>query len=175
MFICSGSIGVISIFSLIITIVATPSQVPLKSHSSVQKSKCLVDRLCTWVDSIQNVLRTVWTVGIYILSKLLWLIVDADPIFTVSSSRGYCFLLSTTTLTHVLLLSQNSSIIPKKFSSCSLQDFEKYMLNDMPKCLTNIPDINAIIAPSSCGNGFVEKGEECDCGTSEVSTQLGIK
>nr|CAH65319.1 hypothetical protein RCJMB04_17j13 [Gallus gallus] len=30
-----------------------------------------------------------------------------------------------------------SSIIPKKFSSCSLQDFEKYMLNDMPKCLTN--------------------------------------
>ncbi|XP_001233496.1 disintegrin and metalloproteinase domain-containing protein 28 isoform X1 [Gallus gallus] len=63
-----------------------------------------------------------------------------------------------------------SSIIPKKFSSCSLQDFEKYMLNDMPKCLTNIPDINAIIAPSSCGNGFVEKGEECDCGTSEECT-----
>ncbi|OXB56079.1 hypothetical protein ASZ78_002532, partial [Callipepla squamata] len=64
----------------------------------------------------------------------------------------------------------SSSIVPKKFSSCSLQDFEKYMLNDMPKCLTNVPDINAIIAPSTCGNGFVEKGEECDCGTSEECT-----
>nr|XP_038022922.1 zinc metalloproteinase-disintegrin-like ohanin isoform X2 [Anas platyrhynchos] len=63
-----------------------------------------------------------------------------------------------------------SSIIPKLFSSCSLQDFEKYMLNDMPKCLTNIPDINTIVAPPTCGNGFVEKGEECDCGTAEECT-----
>ncbi|KAM9516495.1 zinc metalloproteinase-disintegrin-like NaMP isoform 2-T2 [Guaruba guarouba] len=63
-----------------------------------------------------------------------------------------------------------SSIIPKKFSSCSLQSFEKYMLSDMPECLTNIPDKNSIIAPPSCGNGFVEKGEECDCGTPEECT-----
>uniref|UniRef100_A0A8B9FQB5 ADAM metallopeptidase domain 28 n=1 Tax=Amazona collaria TaxID=241587 RepID=A0A8B9FQB5_9PSIT len=63
-----------------------------------------------------------------------------------------------------------SSIIPKQFSSCSLQSFEKYMLSDMPECLTNIPDKNSIIAPPSCGNGFVEKGEECDCGTPEECT-----
>lgn len=83
--------------------------------------------------------------------------------------EGYCFSLSMLILIQVLLLSQYSSIIPKLFSSCSLQDFEKYMLNDMPKCLTNIPDINTIVAPPTCGNGFVEKGEECDCGTAEVS------
>lgn len=83
--------------------------------------------------------------------------------------EGYCFSLSMLILIRVLLLSQYSSIIPKLFSSCSLQDFEKYMLNDMPKCLTNIPDINTIVAPPTCGNGFVEKGEECDCGTAEVS------
>ncbi|NXD15408.1 ADA28 protein, partial [Nothocercus nigrocapillus] len=63
-----------------------------------------------------------------------------------------------------------SSIIPEKFSSCSLQDFEKYMLNDMPKCLTNIPDTSNIVAPPICGNSFVEKGEECDCGTPEECT-----
>ncbi|XP_025978185.1 zinc metalloproteinase-disintegrin-like NaMP isoform X1 [Dromaius novaehollandiae] len=63
-----------------------------------------------------------------------------------------------------------SYITPQKFSSCSLQDFEKYMLSDMPKCLTNIPDISSIVAPAICGNSFVEKGEECDCGTPEECT-----
>uniref|UniRef100_A0A8D2PBQ9 Peptidase M12B domain-containing protein n=1 Tax=Zosterops lateralis melanops TaxID=1220523 RepID=A0A8D2PBQ9_ZOSLA len=40
-----------------------------------------------------------------------------------------------------------SSVIPKEFSSCSLQSFEKFMLADMPRCLTNVPELSSIVAP----------------------------
>ncbi|XP_009898879.2 disintegrin and metalloproteinase domain-containing protein 28 [Dryobates pubescens] len=63
-----------------------------------------------------------------------------------------------------------SSIIPKRFSSCSLQSFESFMMSAMPECLTNIPEVSSIVAPATCGNHFVEKGEECDCGTPEECT-----
>uniref|UniRef100_A0A674J6S7 Peptidase M12B domain-containing protein n=1 Tax=Terrapene triunguis TaxID=2587831 RepID=A0A674J6S7_9SAUR len=67
-----------------------------------------------------------------------------------------------------IMAAQLSYNIPKDFTACSLQDFQKYILDRTPVCITNMPALKDIVAPPVCGNNFVEKGEECDCGTPEV-------
>ncbi|KAM5170162.1 zinc metalloproteinase-disintegrin-like berythractivase [Mantella aurantiaca] len=60
------------------------------------------------------------------------------------------------------VLSKN---IPDIFSKCSLDQFETFLRNKLPKCLLNKPSREKIITPPLCGNNFVEQGEECDCGS----------
>lgn len=35
-------------------------------------------------------------------------------------------------------------------------------------CLYNMPNMKDLVGGRRCGNGFVEEGEECDCGEQEV-------
>ncbi|XP_014931542.2 disintegrin and metalloproteinase domain-containing protein 32 isoform X2 [Acinonyx jubatus] len=54
----------------------------------------------------------------------------------------------------------------KTFSSCSLSDFENFISNMGAKCLQNKPQMQTALR-AICGNGKVERGEVCDCGTEE--------
>uniref|UniRef100_A0A3B4Y7C6 ADAM metallopeptidase domain 11 n=1 Tax=Seriola lalandi dorsalis TaxID=1841481 RepID=A0A3B4Y7C6_SERLL len=69
-------------------------------------------------------------------------------------SSASSFLLSTDkkkTITHL------------KFSRCSVDEYIQFLLQGGGSCLFNKP--NKLLDPPECGNGFVEPGEECDCGS----------
>ncbi|CAG5865627.1 disintegrin and metalloproteinase domain-containing protein 23 isoform 1-T1 [Menidia menidia] len=51
---------------------------------------------------------------------------------------------------------------PQKFSKCSISDYKEFLLKGRGSCLFNRP--TRLYEKPFCGNGFVEVGEECDCG-----------
>ncbi|XP_024116774.1 disintegrin and metalloproteinase domain-containing protein 9 [Oryzias melastigma] len=53
----------------------------------------------------------------------------------------------------------------RNFSSCSADDFEKMILMTGGMCLMNIPRPDEAYSAPFCGNGLVDVGEECDCGS----------
>ncbi|XP_075699315.1 disintegrin and metalloproteinase domain-containing protein 9-like [Rhinoderma darwinii] len=53
------------------------------------------------------------------------------------------------------------------FSSCSANDFEALIVRGQGTCLQNPPDPNQVLSIPVCGNNVVERGEECDCGSSK--------
>ncbi|XP_018124628.1 disintegrin and metalloproteinase domain-containing protein 22-like isoform X3 [Xenopus laevis] len=53
--------------------------------------------------------------------------------------------------------------LPSKFSVCNIEEYHEFLNNGGGACLFNKP--LKLLDPPECGNGFVEAGEECDCGT----------
>ncbi|TSM68857.1 Disintegrin and metalloproteinase domain-containing protein 23 [Bagarius yarrelli] len=51
---------------------------------------------------------------------------------------------------------------PRRFSKCSISDYKEFLLKGGGSCIFNRP--NKLFEPTECGNGYVEVGEECDCG-----------
>lgn len=61
--------------------------------------------------------------------------------------------------------------LPRKFSRCSLDEYTQFLLQGGGSCLFNKP--GKLLDPPECGNGFVETGEECDCGSQVECARSG--
>ncbi|XP_069789915.1 disintegrin and metalloproteinase domain-containing protein 23-like isoform X2 [Narcine bancroftii] len=51
---------------------------------------------------------------------------------------------------------------PRKFSKCSIMEYKEFLQRGRGACLFNRP--TKLFETTECGNGYVESGEECDCG-----------
>ncbi|CAN9497726.1 unnamed protein product [Ophioblennius macclurei] len=60
------------------------------------------------------------------------------------------------------IMEDNGVLHPQRFSKCSITDYKEFLLKGGGSCLFNRP--TKLFDESACGNGFVEVGEECDCG-----------
>ncbi|XP_017551972.1 disintegrin and metalloproteinase domain-containing protein 8a [Pygocentrus nattereri] len=58
-------------------------------------------------------------------------------------------------------------VYPEAFSTCSKVALEMFLQNYDSSCLLDVPKEEDVYGGPVCGNAFVEKGEECDCGTVE--------
>ncbi|TRY64758.1 hypothetical protein DNTS_017805, partial [Danionella cerebrum] len=61
--------------------------------------------------------------------------------------------------------------LPRKFSRCSIEEYVQFLQQGGGSCLFNKP--NKLLDPPECGNGFVEHGEECDCGSQVDCSRAG--
>ncbi|XP_077093187.1 disintegrin and metalloproteinase domain-containing protein 8a [Siphateles boraxobius] len=58
-------------------------------------------------------------------------------------------------------------IYPDSFSTCSQSSLRTFLQDYDSSCLLDVPNEGELYGGPVCGNAFVEKGEECDCGTVE--------
>ncbi|XP_062863969.1 disintegrin and metalloproteinase domain-containing protein 12 [Trichomycterus rosablanca] len=56
---------------------------------------------------------------------------------------------------------------PTVFSTCSKKDLAASLEKGVGMCLYNTPEVKVLYGGQKCGNGYVEEGEECDCGELE--------
>lgn len=61
---------------------------------------------------------------------------------------------------------------PRVFNQCNQAELKRYLSSGGGKCLFNLPNTRVMYGGQRCGNGYLEEGEECDCGEMEVRVLL---
>ncbi|XP_069741374.1 disintegrin and metalloproteinase domain-containing protein 8a isoform X2 [Narcine bancroftii] len=69
-----------------------------------------------------------------------------------------------------IMAKKTGIVFPKSFSSCSQQELQMFLASEMTNCLLNSPRAEELYGNPKCGNQFLERGEECDCGTVQECT-----
>ncbi|XP_078721957.1 disintegrin and metalloproteinase domain-containing protein 11-like isoform X1 [Lampetra fluviatilis] len=70
-----------------------------------------------------------------------------------------------------IMMEDSGFHLPRTFSQCSLVEYQELLQQGGGACLFNKP--TQLLQPPECGNGFVEHGEECDCGSSAECEKMG--
>ncbi|XP_040208373.1 disintegrin and metalloproteinase domain-containing protein 22 isoform X8 [Rana temporaria] len=72
---------------------------------------------------------------------------------------------------HGCIMEDIGYYLPSKFSNCDIEEYNEFLNSGGGACLFNKP--SKLLDPPECGNGVVEAGEECDCGTVEECAKEG--
>ncbi|XP_052540602.1 disintegrin and metalloproteinase domain-containing protein 19 isoform X1 [Tympanuchus pallidicinctus] len=81
---------------------------------------------------------------------------DSSGCCTTRAEEGGCIMASAT-----------GHPFPRVFNQCNRRELEKYLHSGGGMCLSNMPDTKRMYGGRKCGNGYLEEGEECDCGEVE--------
>ncbi|XP_069055749.1 disintegrin and metalloproteinase domain-containing protein 19 [Pleurodeles waltl] len=84
---------------------------------------------------------------------------DSSGCCTASAAEGGCIMAAAT-----------GHPFPRVFNKCNRKQLDRYLQTGGGMCLSNRPDTSTMYGGSRCGNGYLEDGEECDCGEEEECT-----